>query len=126
MGRCYASLLVLSLIFGSCYATSHWTTALTQSYSAQLEEAQTLSREENWEEAGNITKEVYDHWNSQSFWLYVLLRHSDIDKISLGFQTVCQYLEQEDVEPYVANNAQLITQLQLLSEMEQLSWENVL
>lgn len=126
MSRCYVAIFTLVLIFACSTATSHWSTTLTQSYSAQLEQAQTLSREENWEEAGNITQAVYDHWNSQSFWLYVLLRHSDIDKISLCFQTVCQYLEQQDVEPYVANNAQLITQLQLLSEMEQLSWENIL
>lgn len=126
MIRLVSSIFTLIFIFFACFATSNWTDTLTSNYIEQLEQAQQLTEENQWQEAATITAQVYDHWKSQSFSLYVLLRHSDLDKILLGFQSVSQYLEQEDQEPYLANNAQLIAQLTLLAEMEQLSLENIL
>lgn len=126
MARLYGATFTLIFILASCFATAHWVDDITIYYIDQLEYAQSLTKENKWQEASDVTQAVYDHWNGQSFSLYVLLRHGDIDKISLGFQSVSQYLQQEDEEPYTANNAQLITQLRLLAEMEQLSLENIL
>lgn len=126
MFRFYSGCIILTLIIISCIATANWTENLTTGYIQKLEEAQSLTQENQWAEASELTQEVYDHWNSKSFPLYTLLRHGDLDKIQLCFQSVSQYLKQEDEEPYTANNAQLITQLKLLAEIEQLSWENVL
>lgn len=126
MLRLFCSMFSLILLFFACHSTATWTESLTSSYISQLEQAQQLTDQEQWQEAANITASVYQDWNSQSFRLYVLLRHSDLDKILLGFQSVSQYLEQKDQEPYLANNAQLIAQLKLLAEMEQLSLENIL
>lgn len=126
MARLYGSILTLIFIFTSCYGTASWIDGLTSSYIEDLHHAQELVQENKWKEASELTNKVYEHWNTQGFPLYTLLRHGDIDKILLCFQSVAQYLEEEDEEPYRANNAQLITQLQLLSEMEQLTLENIL
>lgn len=126
MIRLFCSTFTLIFIFLACHSTANWTETLTSSYISQLEYAQQLTDQKQWQEAAQITSEVQQDWKSQSFRLYVLLRHSDLDKILLGFQSVSQYLDQEDQEPYLANNAQLIAQLKLLAEMEQLSLENIL
>lgn len=126
MLRLYGSILTLVLIFSSCFGTARWIENLTKFYIEDLHHAQELVQENQWKEASEVTNRVYEHWNSQGLPLYTLLRHGDIDKILLCFQSVAQYLEEEDEEPYRANNAQLITQLQLLSEMEQLTLENIL
>ncbi|MFI3254674.1 MAG: DUF4363 family protein [Eubacteriales bacterium] len=126
MTRLWASIITLFLLFFVSYATGEWTQNLTDSYVNRLEYAQKLTEGGHWEEAAQITDEVFLHWESQSFPLYILLRHSDLDKIFVCFQSVSQYLSQEDDEPYLANNAQLIAQLNLLAEMEQLSLKNIL
>lgn len=126
MLRLWSSTIALCLILILSFATANWCDNLTSSYIQRLEYAQTLTEESHWQEASQITQEVYEHWQSQSFPLYILLRHSDLDKILISFQSVSQYLEQEDQEPYRANNAQLIAQLKLLAEMEQFSLENIL
>lgn len=126
MIRFYSSLLVLCLIFISSTATAKWSENLSHSYINRLEYAQKLTEDGHWQEAAQITSEVFAHWESQSFPLYTLLRHGDLDKILICFQSVSQYLAQEDEEPYLANNAQLIAQLALLAEMEQLSLKNIL
>lgn len=125
MLRLYAGIFTLIFILSSCFFTAKWVDQLSTDYVSQLEYAQSLTQENNWEDAYKITTEVLENWNQQSFPLYILLRHGDIDQISLYFQSVTQYLKQQDEEPYTANNAQLIAQLQLLAEMEQLSLENV-
>lgn len=126
MIRFFSSLATLILLFFACHSTATWTESLTTDYISQLEQAQELIANQQWQEASELTDQVFQHWESQSFPLYVLLRHSDLDKILICFQSVSQYLEQEDEEPYVANNAQLIAQLKLLAEMEALSLKNIL
>lgn len=126
MWRLYCSIITLFLILTLCFFTAHWIENTTNQYIQWLEQAQEHTRNGEWMQATELTKQAFTNWEEQSFPLYILLRHSDIDKIQLCFQTVFQYLEQEDEEPYRANNAQLITQLQLLSEMEQCTLENIL
>lgn len=126
MWRFYSSILTLFLILCACFSTATWIQSTTLDYIHILEEAQSLAQEGEWKQASIRTQEVYDHWTEQSFRMYITLRHSDLDKIKLCFQSVSQYLEQEDQEPYMANNAQLITQLELLAEMEQCTIENIL
>lgn len=126
MIRLLSSLFALVLIYTACYSTATWSQNLTDSYINRLEYAQSLTEENHWQEASQITAEVFSHWESQTLPLYILLRHSDLDKILICFQSVSQYLAQEDEEPYLANNAQLIAQLRLLAEMEQLSFANIL
>ena len=55
-----------------------------------------------------------------------LLRHSDTDQILLSFRGVEEYLKLEETNQYVAANAQLITQLELMADMEQPSLGNIL
>ena len=54
------------------------------------------------------------------------MRHSDTDQILRTFRSVMQYLDLQEMDQYAAANADLMTQLELLAEMEQASFTNVL
>ena len=54
------------------------------------------------------------------------MRHGDTDQILRSFQGVLQYLQLEEMDQYAAANADLASQLRLLSEMEQASLVNIL
>ena len=54
------------------------------------------------------------------------MRHSDTDQVLRGFRTVLEYVRLQEPDQYNAANADLITQLELLAEMEQPSVANVL
>lgn len=126
MLRLWSSIIALILIFIACFGVAQWSESMSEDYIKRLEYAKTLTESGDWETAKKITKEVEEGWKSQNFALYTLLRHDDLDRILLSFQSVEQYLDLQDEEPYHANNAQLITQLKLLAEMEQLNLENIL
>ena len=56
----------------------------------------------------------------------VVARHSDADeRVSSGFRAVEEYLALEETDQYTAANAELMTQLELLAEMEQPSLVNI-
>ena len=99
---------------------------LTEQCIAQLENAQEMAIQNDWEAAKSITNSAYQIWNKHKFSLHTLLRHAEADEILLSFRCVNQYLQLEEMDQYAAANVTLITQLELLTEMEQISPENVL
>lgn len=126
MLRLSCSITALILVIAACFSVANWTERLVEDYINQLQFAEQLTENQDWETAKKITKQVEEQWKSNNFALYTLLRHDDLDRILIAFQSVEQYLNLEDPEPYHANNAQLITQLRLLAEMEQCTLENIL
>ena len=80
----------------------------------------------DWEGAAALSGEAFRRWQDRGFYLHVLMRHSDADQIFRSFRTLEQYLALEEPGQYAAANADLIAQLELLSEMEQPSWKNIL
>ena len=92
----------------------------------QLEQAQELAARGDWEGAARLSRESFGLWQAHDAYLHVMMRHSDTDQILRGFRAVEQYLVLEEPDQYTAANAELICQLELLSEMEQPSLVNIL
>ena len=117
--------LLLLLLAGSlanaCYAQH-----LTQEITAKLEHAQLLVGESRWDRAQAVTEQTFAHWQKHHFYLHTVMRHSETDQILRSFGAVFEYLHLQELDQYVAANADLIAQLELLAEMEQPSLVNVL
>ena len=92
----------------------------------QLRQAQRLAEEEDWGRAEAVTRQVYEDWQNRHFYFHTTMRHSDTDQVLRGFRTVLEYVRLQEPDQYNAANADLITQLELLAEMEQPSVANVL
>ena len=91
----------------------------------QLEQAQELADRGDWEGAARLSRESFGLWQAHDAYLHVMMRHSDTDQILRGFRALDQYLALEESDQYTAANAELICQLELLSEMEQPSLVNI-
>ena len=125
MKRLWMAVLLLAALLSLCLVNAWYSLTLTQQLSGQLNQAQALVEQDQWEQARSITQEVYHSWNGHHFYLHVFLRHSDTDQILRGFRALDQYLALEESDQYTAANAELICQLELLSEMEQPSLVNI-
>ena len=126
MKRLWAASALLVLLLAASLVNARYALSLTQSLAQPLEQAQQLAEEGDWTGARRLTRESYDRWNSRHFYLHSVLRHSDTDQILRSFRCVMQYLELEEMDQYAAANADLVSQLELLSEMEQATLVNVL
>ena len=116
MKRLWMAVLLLAALLSLCLVNAWYSLTLTQQLSEQLNQAQALVEQDQWEQARSITQEVYHSWNGHHFYLHVFLRHSDTDQILRTFRQVIQYLDLEELDQYVAANADLVAQLELLSE----------
>ena len=126
MRRLWISVGILLFLLGGSLFNAWYAKELTGGMEQRLRLAQQLTEQDQWEQALVLTQEVYDQWESRHFYLHATMRHSDTDQILRGFRTVMEYLRLQGPDQYNAANADLITQLELLAEMEQPSVVNVL
>lgn len=125
MKRLVIPVCILLTLLGLSIYSSRALSDLTGNCVAQLHLAQELAQQDEWEQARAITHDAFQSWESHGFALHALLRHAETDDILLSFRCVDQYLDLEEMDQYAAANITLITQLELLAEMEQATPENV-
>ena len=126
MKRLWIAVALLAAMCGATLVNAYYCQQLADSLSGRLNQAQTLVERELWDQAEELTRQVYQDWQDSHFYLHVVMRHSDTDQILRTFQSVLQYLELQELDQYAAANADLAAQIQLLAEMEQASLVNVL
>lgn len=126
MKRLWIAVAILVLLLAGSLVNGYYVQSLTERMTEQLEQAQDLAHQDQWDRAEQITQQTYEDWENHHFYLHTTLRHSDTDRISTGFRSVLQLLDQEEDAQYAAANADLVAQLELLAEMEQASLVNVL
>lgn len=126
MKRLWIAATLLLLLLAASLANAWHVQTLADRWIFQLEQAQRFVRAGEWDLARSLTQEAYQNWEHHHTYLHSMLRHEDIDQILRGFHGVLGYLDIQEVDQYTAANADLIIQLELLSEMEQPSLVNVL
>ena len=125
MRRLFAACGLLLAILAGCLCNSWYMGRFTAGLVRSLGQAQQAARAGDWTRAGETTLQAYEGWESHRLYLHVVARHGDADQILRTFRSVLQYLDIREMDQYAAANADLMVQLELLSEMEQASLGNV-
>ena len=127
MRRLSISLAVLLALFSLTLFNSFYLDHYTLELTKLLNEAEVCVTLDDWDAAADKTEAALDHWSSHETYLHMVLQHRDTDEVLLSFQEVRQLIaHQEHGGEYSAANARLITQIELLSEMEDLNLKNIL
>ena len=127
MRRLTLSLLVLAGLVGLTLYNSHYLNVYTNELTTLLKQAEAAAAGGDWDAAADKTEAALDRWRCKESYLHIILQHGDTDDVLLSFQEVRQLIaHQEDGGEYSAANAKLITQIELLYEMEQLNLKNLL
>ena len=127
MRRFWISVAVLTLLFCLTMYNSRYLDSYTKELTTLLKQAEICAAEEDRDAAADKTEAALDLWKKRETYLHMVLQHRDTDEVLLSFQEVQQLIShQEDGGEYSASNARLITQIELLYEMEQLNWKNLI
>ena len=126
MSRFWISLSLLLAMLGASLLNAVYLTRATDSITVRLQAAEEMAEREAWEQADAITAQCLEDWNSYHTYLHIISRHSDTDAILISFRSVLQSLKLREMDEYAAANLELITQINLLAEIEQPDWLNVL
>jgi len=126
MKRLWIAAALLLALLGASLANGWYAQKLTGGMRDRLGQAQVQAEQGDWARAEALTRQVYQEWQDRHFYFHTTMRHSDTDQVLRGFRTVLEYLQLQEPDQYNAANADLMTQLELLGEMEQPSAANVL
>lgn len=126
MKRAWIAGGVLIVLLIAAWANSWFIRSFTASLSDTLAQAETLAESGDWDQAGQLTQEAHQRWDSTSTYLCTVLRHADTDQVDISFHQVLEFLERQEDGEYSSANAALMSQIQLLAEMEQLTLKNLL
>lgn len=126
MKRLWIAAALLLALLGASLLNGWYAEKLTGEMRKQLGQAQAWAQQGIWSRAEAVTRQVYEDWQRRHFYFHTTMRHSDTDQVLRGFRTVLEYVRLQEPDQYYAANADLMTQLELLAEMEQPVVANVL
>ena len=128
MKRLYISLGLIVLLAVLSGVHTLYLGRFTGELSGLLTQAQEQMEREDWEGAARLTRQARERWVECEGYLYVTLRHADIDAILISFDEALAFLQGSEHQPaeYAAVNARLLTQLALLLEAELPTLTNLL
>ncbi|HPE16683.1 MAG TPA: DUF4363 family protein [Oscillospiraceae bacterium] len=126
MKRLWISLAILALVFAVSYLNTLGIAHITDQLVSMLEEAEALAPTDH-DAALEKTEEAFQLWQDSAGYLYTVLFHSDSDQVRVLFAETLEYLRSNETGgEYAACSAALRAQIELLSEMEELSLTNIL
>lgn len=126
MKRFWICILLMVLVFSGALVNSWYLAQKADGMTDLLQKAQTKAEDGDWELAQELTAQAQQHWEDSTYYLYVILHHSEADEVQTGFQEVMQLLRWQEEAEYTSANARLISNIQLLAEMEQFTLKNLL
>ncbi len=126
MKRFWMAAGLLLAMLGATLVNASYMDTLAEEITSQLTAAEEMAQRGAWDQADVLTRQSFQQWNDRHAYLHIVSRHADTDQILMGFRAVMQYIGLEEMDQYAAENRELITKIELLSEMEQPDWLNVL
>ena len=117
---------VLAVILAFALWNSAVITGHTQRWRDQLQQAEALALDENWQAAGDALAKSYEDWSGQQVFLHIVSEHDAVDDAEAMYRRAMAFALEQESSEFRAELADLQDQLRLLAEMERFSLKNVL
>lgn len=88
--------------------------------------AQEAADDGNWAEAEHRVRSVHNAWDEKQSYLHIVSVHAELDEAEALLAKSLSFARAQDDAEFRANTAELITQLRLLSEIQEISIKNIL
>ena len=117
---------VLAVILAFALWNSAVITGHTQRWRDQLQQAEALALDENWQAAGDALAKSYEDWSERQVFLHIVSEHEAVDDAEAMYRRAMAFAAEQESSEFRAELADLQDQLRLLAEMERFSLRNVL
>lgn len=126
MKRLWISGLFLATLFSATLYNAWRVDHIIVSIVDLLTQAEEAARVEEWEQVECFTTAAKAEWDAAEDYFSVVLVHAETDEVSTGFEQVMGFLEYQDGPENDSSNGALIAKVQHLSDVEEVSWKNIL
>ena len=117
---------VLAVILAFALWNSAVITGHTQRWRDQLQQAEALALDENWQAAGDALAKSYEDWSERQVFLHIVSEHEAVDDAEAMYRRAMAFAQEQEPSEFQAEIADLQDQLRLLAEMERFSIKNIL
>ena len=117
---------VLAVIMAFALWNSAVITGHTQRWRDQLQQAEALALDENWQAAGDALAKSYEDWSERQVFLHIVSEHEAVDDAEAMYRRAMAFAAEQESSEFRAELADLQAQLRLLAEMERFALKNVL
>ena len=117
---------VLAVILAFALWNSAVITGHTQRWRDQLQQAEALALDENWQAAGDALAKSYEDWSERQVFLHIVSEHEAVDDAEAMYRRAMAFAAEQESSEFRAELADLQDQLRLLAEMDRFSLKNVL
>ena len=117
---------VLAVILAFALWNSAVITGHTQRWRDQLQQAEALALDENWQAAGDALAKSYEDWSERQVFLHIVSEHEAVDDAEAMYRRAMAFAAEQESNEFRAELADLQDQLRLLAELERFPLTNVL
>ena len=117
---------VLAVILAFALWNSAVITGHTQRWRDQLQQAEALALDEDWQAAGDALAKSYEDWSERQVFLHIVSEHEAVYDAEAMYRRAMAFAAEQESSEFRAELADLQDQLRLLAEMERFSLKNVL
>ena len=117
---------VLAVILAFALWNSAVITGHTQRWRDQLQQAEALALDEDWQAAGDALAKSSEDWSERQVFLHIVSEHEAVDDAEAMYRRAMAFAAEQESSEFRAELADLQDQLRLLAEMERFSLKNVL
>ena len=117
---------VLAVILAFALWNSAVITGHTQRWRDQLQQAEALALDEDWQAAGDALAKSYEDWSERQVFLHIVSEHEAVDDAEAMYRRAMAFAAEQESSEFRAELADLQDQLRLLAEMDRFSLKNVL
>lgn len=91
-----------------------------------LSSVQLAAQEENWDEVRTLLDALHESWEERAVYFHIILQHDELNGAESLLARARSFSSGQDETELSACIAELISQLRVLSEMQEISIKNIL
>ena len=122
----YIPCAILALILALSLYNAKVMDSYVSDWCEELDAAQEAADSGNWAEAEHQIRSVHEVWDEKQSYLHIVSVHAELDEAEALLAKSLSFAREQDDAEFRANTAELITQLHLLSEIQEVSIKNIL
>jgi hypothetical protein len=126
MKRLWIAVALLAALLICSFVNYFYIKAFCKELTGDLSHAEEYAQAGNWDLTEKNIGSALSKWESHEHYLHIVFIHQDIDQILISFHSLQQLAQhRETLGMFSSSCAGLITQIDLLYEMDELTLENI-
>ena len=122
----YIPCAILALILALSLFNAETMGGYVADWCEELTAAQTAADSGDWADAEHQIRTVHEAWDEKQSYFHIVSVHAELDEAEALLAKSLSFARDQDDAEFRANTAELITQLRLLSEIQEISIKNIL